>query len=211
MIKLTHMMVVLSFVGVTTCPALWAGDVAQENRGPVYSPVGKRDPFRPPASESGRDVTSVNPLEKHSVEKFQLKAILKGMGRPRAMFEDPDARSFILSEGDTLGRERGTISRILNTEVIITERTYNYLGSENLYERVLSLPPDDALNEVDGGVKGGSGSSAARSSSGSGSASSAPLASSARSAPAAAPRAAAPPAPPVSNSGNVTVQGGNVR
>jgi len=200
------------FLGATVGGLLWAGDPFPETRSPVYSPVGKRDPFRPPASESGRDVSSVNPLEKHSVDKFQLKAILKGMGRPRAMFEDPDGRSFILSEGDTVGRERGTISRILNTEVIITERTYNYLGSENLYERVLSLPPEEALNEVDGGVKGGStavrsGASAQGSSGGSGSSASAP----ARPAPAPAPRPAAAPSAPIPNSGNLTVQGGNVR
>jgi len=185
-----------------------AGEVPQESRGVAYSPVGKRDPFRPPAAEQGRDLSSVNPLEKHGVDKFQLKAILKGMGRPRAMFEDPDGRSFILSEGDTFGRERGTISRILNTEVIVTERTFNYLGAENLYERVLSLPAADAVNEIDGGNRGASGGS------GGGRAAavtSSPIAPS-RSAAASAPSRSAPaPSVPIGNSANITTQGGNVR
>jgi len=195
-----------ALLGLASATSL-AGEVPQESRGVAYSPVGKRDPFRPPAAEQGRDPSSVNPLEKHGVDKFQLKAILKGMGRPRAMFEDPDGRSFILSEGDTFGRERGTISRILNTEVIVTERTFNYLGAENLYERVLSLPPADAVNEVDGGNRGASGGG-----SGGGRAAavtSTPVAP-ARSAAASAPARSAPSVP-IGNSANITTQGGNVR
>lgn len=189
----------------------WAGDMdGTASKGTIYSPVGKRDPFRPPSSDSGKDVTSVNPLEKYSIDKFQLKGVLKGIGRPRAMFEDPDGRSFILSEGDTFGRERGTISRILNTEVIITEKTFNYLGAENLYERVLSLPSEDSLNEVDGGVKssGSGGVNRGTSSGGGGSSSSNFRPQSAAPASAKTPSAASAP---IGNSGNVTVQGGNVR
>lgn len=121
------------------------------DKGSIYSPVGKRDPFRQPVTESGREVSAVNPIEKWGLEKLELKAILKGIGRPRAMFEDPDGRTFILSEGDIIGRERGTVSKIINKEVIITERTFNYLGAQSLYERILSLPADDALGTSDGG------------------------------------------------------------
>lgn len=58
------------------------------------------------------------------------------------MFEDPQGKTFILKQGDVIGRERGSVSRILNTDVIVTERTFNYLGTESLYERVISLPQD---------------------------------------------------------------------
>lgn len=108
----------------------------------IYSPVGKRDPFRPPTTAPGeRDLASVNPLEQFSIEQLQLRAILRTSdGRGRAMFEDPDGRTHILAEGEGIGRERGTLSKILNNEVIITERTFNYLGAESLYEKVISLP-----------------------------------------------------------------------
>lgn len=184
-------------------PAVLRAEIGRELSSSIYSPVGKRDPFRPPAEELGRDVSSVNPLEKYSIDKFQLKAILKGIGRARAMFEDPDGKSFILSEGDTVGRERGTISRIENTDVIITERTFNYLGAENLYERVLSLPPDSSLNEVDGGSR----ASVSQVRSASSSSASLPR----QAAPVARPAERAAPPAPIQNSGNVIIQGGNVK
>lgn len=108
----------------------------------IYSPVGKRDPFRPPAATpSDRDIASHNPLEQYSIEQMQLRAILRtNDGKGRAMFEDPEGRTHILAEGEIFGREKGTLSKILNNEVIVTERTFNYLGAENLYEKVISLP-----------------------------------------------------------------------
>jgi hypothetical protein len=56
------------------------------------------------------------------------------------MFEDPEGQTHIIVEGQTMGRERATVSRILNSEVILTEKTFNYLGAESLYEKVISLP-----------------------------------------------------------------------
>jgi len=106
--------------------------------GLIYSPVGKRDPFRVPAA--GRELASINPLERFSIEQLQLRGILRGDGQARAMFEDPEGRTHIIREGELLGREQGTVSRILNTEVIITEKTFNYRGEESLYEKIISLP-----------------------------------------------------------------------
>lgn len=108
----------------------------------IYSPIGKRDPFKTPVANSNdRDLASLSPLEQFSIEQFQLRAILRtGEGRGRAMFEDPEGRTHIVAEGEIIGRERGTLSKILNNEVIVTERTFNYLGAENLYEKVISLP-----------------------------------------------------------------------
>jgi Tfp pilus assembly protein PilP len=65
---------------------------------------------------------------------------LKGDGQSKAMFEDPDGQTHILSQGDIIGRERGTVSKVLDQGVIVTEKTFNYLGVESLYEKVISLP-----------------------------------------------------------------------
>jgi Tfp pilus assembly protein PilP len=137
-------------------PVLAAGPGAPldkpPEKGTIYSPVGKRDPFRPPAlANFGRDVSAVNPLEKFAVEQLQLRAVLRGIGKAKAMFEDPEGKTHIITEGDVIGRERATVSRILNNEVIVTERTFNYLGVESLYEKVLSLPADNDAGKVETG------------------------------------------------------------
>src|SRR5947209_3458041 len=78
----------------------------------IYSPVGKRDPFKAPALEVlGRDLASVSPLERFSVEQFQLKAILTNKEKPHAMLEDPEGKTHLITEGDVIGRERATVSR----------------------------------------------------------------------------------------------------
>lgn len=113
-----------------------------EEKAGVYSPVGKRDPFRPQALESTteREPASAGALERYSVEQFQLRGILRRDGKSNAMFEDPEGQTHIVLEGQSMGRERATVSRILNSEVILTEKTFNYLGAESLYEKVISLP-----------------------------------------------------------------------
>jgi Tfp pilus assembly protein PilP len=113
----------------------------------IYSPVGKRDPFRPPENPSiGRQTASLSPIDRYSVEQLQLRAILNGLGKPRAMFEDPDGKSYIVSEGQLIARERVTVSRILSKGVILTQRTFNYLGEENISERVISLDGPEQNN-----------------------------------------------------------------
>lgn len=129
----------------------WEGDpsASKEDRSTIYSPVGKRDPFRaPPVGNAARDLNSIRPLERYSLEQLQLKAVLKGLGKAKAMFEDADGNTHILQEGDTLGREQATISRIVNSEVIVTQKTFNYLGSETLLEKVISLPKEPDFDAV---------------------------------------------------------------
>ncbi len=119
------------------------GPANKEQAQTIYSPVGKRDPFRAPSLGAiASAAASVNPVEKYSLEQLQLRAILRSDGRARAMLEDPEGRTHIVTEGDIVGRERATLSKILNTEIIVTERTFNYLGQQNLYEKVLSLPDE---------------------------------------------------------------------
>jgi|688.fasta_scaffold88357_2 Tfp pilus assembly protein PilP len=110
----------------------------------IYSPNGKRDPFQGPSS-AARDISSVgSPLEKYTLDQFELKAILKGPRSNQILVQDPTGASHILTEGATLGRGNATISRILDTEVIFTERRYNYLGTESIAEKVLSISKEPA-------------------------------------------------------------------
>jgi hypothetical protein len=111
--------------------------------------VGKRDPFREPRQDSlDRDLAATNPLEKFAIDQFSLRAIIKDSAASHAMLEDPELRSHIVEEGAIIGREHGTISRILNTSIIITQKTFNYRGVETLYEKVLYLPQKEETSQM---------------------------------------------------------------
>lgn len=139
----------VTLIFICLCPSSWADNTKPSTKGNdsgVYTPVGKRDPFKVMSLDAySRNLASSSPSEKYGIDRFQLKAILRYPEDVRAMFEDPEGRSYILRQGDMLGRERGTLSTILQTEVIVTEKTFNYLGEESLYERVLSLPEESQV------------------------------------------------------------------
>lgn len=116
-----------------------------DGKNTIYSPFGKRDPFRPPAARSGREVSSINPLERYSVEQFRLKAVVQSPARPHAMFVDPVGTPYVLTEGDMIGKEKAVVSRILASEVILTQKTTNYLGLESLVEKIVSLPEEESI------------------------------------------------------------------
>lgn len=107
----------------------------------LYNPLGKRNPFKVVGGITvGRTVSAIYPTEKYNLNQLTLKAILRFGGKSRAMIEAPDGQSFIVYEGETIGREGATLSRILKTEIIFTQQTFNYLGTSSLSELVLSLP-----------------------------------------------------------------------
>jgi len=138
-----RLLIPITFLWLLVAVASRAESLPQD-RPSIYSPVGKRDPFKAPSSRStNREVALVRPLERFPVERFELKAVLRGLGAARAMVADPEGGTHIVKQGDRLGRERAIISKILNTEVIVTERAFNYLGEETLYEKILSLPAED--------------------------------------------------------------------
>ncbi len=139
--KTFYILLVLGAVG----SAFGADEVIDrdEKDSNLYSSFGKRDPFRvPDRSGLGSETIPVDPLRKYRLEGYRLRAILRSGNRPQAMFEDPDGKSHVVVEGDKLGMEGARVSRIVNSEVIVTERSANHLGKEILLEKVISLPAD---------------------------------------------------------------------
>lgn len=138
---------VLFFLGTA---ALGFADAQEKKAVNIYNPVGKRDPFRVLSTlPQGRKLATIYPTEKYDLDQLALKAILRVGGKSRAMVQAPDGQTFILYEGEMVGRERATLSRILRTEVIVTQQTANYLGNTSLVERVISLPPEEILSGLD--------------------------------------------------------------
>ncbi len=89
----------------------------------------KRDPFKP-LEETGdnRKLLTI-----YDVTKFQLVAILTGMGAPRAMIMLPNQTTEILQVGDTIGRNNGKIQKIADSEVVIKETYKDYQGKMRSY------------------------------------------------------------------------------
>ena len=111
----------------------------------IYNPAGKRDPFKVlSVAPVGRKVSAIYPTEKYDLDQLNLRAILRMGGRSRALIEAPDGQTFIINEGEIVGRERATLSRVLKTEIILTQQSFNYLGSPSLVERIISLPPESS-------------------------------------------------------------------
>lgn len=111
----------------------------------TYSPIGKRDPFQKKAVLERRLASSDSSLFRFQVDQFELKAVRKGPEIHQILVSDPEGNTYILSEGETMGKTRAVVSRILEREVILTEESKNYLGKPSLNERILSLPEVDEL------------------------------------------------------------------
>ncbi|MFM8270291.1 MAG: pilus assembly protein PilP [Pseudomonadota bacterium] len=123
---------------------LVSGDCLANEASSVYSPIGKRDPFQVLRLNRRDPASTEADLFRYQVEQFELKAVLKGISSSQILVADPKGNTYILKEGDQLGRARATISRILDKEVILTEKVTNYLGLQGLTEKVLSLQVEEA-------------------------------------------------------------------
>ena len=88
-----------------------------------------RDPFLP-----SRDVgNNKNLLVAFDVTRFQLVAVLTGMGSPRAMLLLPNKETEIVLVGDSLGKNSGVIHRINDSEVVVRESYKDYQGKIRSY------------------------------------------------------------------------------
>lgn len=99
----------------------------------IYTPVGKRDPFRSqyktltPEKAKGSELTATCPLCKFELDQLKLVAIISGMAQPSAMVEDPTGKGWVIRIGTRIGKNAGRVFRIKPDEVVIAEdyRDYN--------------------------------------------------------------------------------------
>lgn len=136
--SLTFFVALLAWGGASLCQAQ-----DENTNSSVYSPIGKRDPFKVPKFSPRELASDGNALTRYPLEQYRLKAIFRGLEQNQILVEDPRGKSFILNEGETLGKGNASISRVLNTEVIFTEKGLNYLGLPILTEKVLSIPVEE--------------------------------------------------------------------
>lgn len=103
-----------------------AADELQAEEEFVYSPVGKRDPFR---SLLGRVATTQEPAEdplcgqlcSWDLEQLRLVAVVSGMASPLAMVQDPKGNGYNLRRGTSIGKRNGKVAEILRDRIVVTE------------------------------------------------------------------------------------------
>jgi type IV pilus assembly protein PilP len=93
----------------------------------VYTPIGKRDPYRSPLLDMVGGPTQQgpnncqSPLCRYDLDQFKLVGIVSGMSNPVAMVEDPKGKGWILQRGTQIGRNSGKVTAIRPQSVIVTE------------------------------------------------------------------------------------------
>lgn len=114
----------------------------EAEKGPLdeyaYDPINKVDPFA--AASAATELPSPggadeNILTKYEIRYFRLVGIVHDEAQPRAMFEDPKGKAYVVAVGTPIGRNLGVIDAILNDSVIVTEKRV-VPGSDGVIETV---------------------------------------------------------------------------
>jgi len=92
----------------------------------VYTPIGKRDPFRSPEAEPAAQASlsataCTEPLCRFDVDQLTLVAVVSGDANPLAMVQDPLGRGYFVRRNSRVGRQGGKVTQIMSDAVVITE------------------------------------------------------------------------------------------
>jgi type IV pilus assembly protein PilP len=125
-------------------PPLTAPPTVQE---PLYDPSGKPDPFQPPVLESTLEqmlrTKKLMPLEQFEVSEFQLVSIVTGPGGNKAMVQDASGKGYLLTVGSKIGKNQGRVVAIVPRQVLIEEKTKDFLGRTGTKVQVLKIPQNN--------------------------------------------------------------------
>ncbi len=114
----------------------------------VYSPIGKRDPFRSPFADlrtapvvkkGGRPLT---PLQRWGLEQLTLKATITGTSSPMAMVVDPDGKGWTVHRGTLIGKNWGKVTAITKDCIVITEQVRDASQAVSSVKQQKCLPKD---------------------------------------------------------------------
>ena len=96
----------------------------------VYSPIGKRDPFKSfyKVATKDEDEFQGGVLQKFEIDQLKLTAVISGISRPVAQVNLPDGVGVNLTIGTPVGKHQGKVVRIKNDEVIVAEDYRDYMG-----------------------------------------------------------------------------------
>lgn len=114
-----------------------------------YNPSGKRDPFRSllvvQEKATGPRKEDLPPLQRYGVQDFVLGGITWDAKGAMAVVRAPDGKGYILKKGVSIGPNKGIITKITPSNVVVLEKITNYKGKEESREVILELhsPEED--------------------------------------------------------------------
>ena len=119
--------------GDSESPAASSGGYAVASQDYFYDPRGKRDPFRSfrfEVEEESSNKEIAGPLGDFELGQLELSAVIWDAGNPRALIMDPGGRSFIVREGDQVGKNSGQVIHIGDSLVLVKETYENFAGEQ---------------------------------------------------------------------------------
>ncbi len=121
----------------------------------IYDPKGKTDPFKPLIVEKAEAapakpkptsleaaLETATPLERVDLGQLKVVAVIWNISDPRGMVEDATGKGYILSIGTIVGKNRGKVTQITYTGVVVTERYETSPGKFKSRDVALKLYPD---------------------------------------------------------------------
>ena len=123
-----------------------------EERAPeyVYSPIGKRDPFRSPFQDlvamerQGRGGQErLTALQRWDLDQLNVRAIISATANPMAMVVDPEGHGHVVRRGVLIGRNWGRVTAIRRECLVITEQMRDATGTPMAVQQERCLPKDE--------------------------------------------------------------------
>jgi Tfp pilus assembly protein PilP len=101
-----------------------------------YDATGKRDPFRSfildRLNERESDIES--PLEKFDLGQLELSAVVWEAAKKRALILDPSGQTYIVAEGDPIGKNDGEVISIGDSVMLVRESYVDFHGTQSVKE-----------------------------------------------------------------------------
>jgi type IV pilus assembly protein PilP len=130
---------------------LAADDEDVEERTPeyVYSPIGKRDPFRSPFTDltpigdERRREERLTVLQRWDLDQLTLRAVITATADPVGMVLDPDGLGHFVRRGTLIGKNWGRVTAIRRECIVVTEQMRDATGTPMAVQQERCLPKDD--------------------------------------------------------------------
>lgn len=105
-------------------------------RGYVYDPIDKRDPFRSFILDRLNEIDSAakGPLEQFDLSQLSVNGIVWETNRQRALIMDPSGHGYIIEEGDVIGKNDGRVVAIDDNVVVVREAYVDFHGDKTTKE-----------------------------------------------------------------------------